>query len=253
METIIDKSKSVFKKFEIKFGYSYIYVYTESQAYKEVIEYLDNNCIYYSEIISVEYSKKDLDNADYLQLWPKFESLNPYEGEWNMYFDEYAPSCGFYTKQHSNLMIRKKEIVNKDIIRSYEGEILVSTKLKNIMEDENLSGVMFRPVFTKQEAEPVAYQLVIENKLSNIHPSTQLTDAIKYKQNEFQSYTVDDDSILYYSKNTFLRGKDFNTTLEYFGDGVYPRPFVIVSQRVRELLLKNKIKGLKFFPIYLVE
>ena len=56
---------------------------------------------------------------------------------------------------------------------------------------------------------------------------------------------------LYYSKSSLETTKDFNCSLEYFGAGAYPRPWIIVSQKVRQLFLKHKAKSARFEPVFL--
>ena len=57
----------------------------------------------------------------------------------------------------------------------------------------------------------------------------------------------------YYSRSSLENAKDFNRSLEYFGAGAYPRPWIIVSQKVRQLFLKNKAKSARFEPVFLIE
>lgn len=47
---------------------------------------------------------------------------------------------------------------------------------------------------------------------------------------------------LFYARENIRAAKDFNITSQYFRIGVFPRPVRTVSQRVRQIVLKNKIK-----------
>jgi hypothetical protein len=245
------KYKNSYRKMEWNDGIAYIWITTNTSEYDEILKELEENDIKVFEDKTIEFSKKDLDNAEYLEINPKFEAINPYE-EYEA-FDEYKKGCGFFTKQIKDLMIRKKDLGKKDILKSYDEEIIVSLRLWEILKNEKLKGLEFRPVYTKGEIEPVAYQVIIGNQLPKLQSKTRMDIAINKPQFGFVSYTMESYDFLYYSHDDFKNAKDFNITTEYFGIGLYPRPLRIVSQKVRQVLLKEKIKGIEFEPIYFEE
>lgn len=247
-----NKYKNVCKEIEWKYGIVYIFINIYTPEYLEIIKELKEKSIEYNEMKIIEYSKDDLDNARYLELNPKYECLNPYESNFGKVFGEYRSGCKFYTNQLMDLEVRKKDIGKKEILRTYEAEeIIVSSRLKEILESYDLESINFRNVYTKGEKDPIAYQIVISNILSNLHPKTKLNIAIDAKQIGFTSYTMKTDELFYYPSSAFRSAKDFNLSSEYFGIGFYPIRLKIVSQNVRQIFLKEKIKGIEFTPIFI--
>ena len=47
--------------------------------------------------------------------------------------------------------------------------------------------------------------------------------------------------ILYYDQKTLDKALDFNLTCEWIGGGRFPNRWIVVSQKVRQIVLKNKL------------
>lgn len=251
-KTFINKYNHACQKVDWSYGVAYIFINTNTTEYSQILEELEEKHIKYQEIKIVEYSKKDLDSAQYLVLNPKYECINPYNDRFGKIIGEYKENCGFYTKQLADLMIREIDLGKRDILRSREGEqIIVSPRLKEILENYDLEGIKFRNVYTKGKKDIIAYQIVISNILPKLHSKTKLNIAIDAQHIGFVSYTMETDGLLYYSSDAFKNVKDFNITSEYFGIGLLPINLKIVSQKVRQLLIKEKIKGIEFTPIFI--
>jgi hypothetical protein len=250
---LIKEYSNSFKRIDWECGVGYIEIYKNDKEYTRFIGQLQRDKIYFSQEFKAEYSKNEIDKSELLVLRLKYQCEMTYNGKYGMFFDEYANGCGVYTKQHSDLQILKRDLGQRDIFRSTENEYLVSIKLKSLIESEKLTGVIFRPVYTKKDNELIAYQMIIENKLPLLHEKTALEIANEDSRCNFMSYIKRREEPLVYEKETQKAIKDFNITSEYFGIGVFPRPIRIVSQKVRQILLKNKIKGIEFEPVFIVD
>lgn len=233
-------------------GIGYIKIYTDLSDYSKLITQLNQDGIYFSEKLKVIYTANELNSAPFLLINLKYVGENTYNGGYGKFFDEHIPGCRFYTKQHSDIQILKKDLAKRDIIRSIENEYLVSIRTKEILENEKVDGLKFRPVYTKKENELIAFQLIIENILPSLHEETRLDIANDDWRYNFKSYTLKQDTSLYFTPEILEKGKDFNITAEYFGIGAFPRPIKIVSQRVRQIIIKNKVKGIEFEPVFII-
>jgi hypothetical protein len=144
-------------------------------------------------------------------------------------------------------------IVDAFFLAVDEGEFSVSRKFKEILEAEMLTGIYFRPVYTIGDDSIIAYQMVCNNILPPVHPLTKLELEAEESVTGFKSYTIESNSPTYYTNKILNVGKDFNRSFEFYGIGIYPRQDVIVSQSVRKLIIKNKIKGIDFEPVFILE
>jgi hypothetical protein len=232
----------------------YIEIFTDRPEYHQIVKELVNKDVDFSEWRLAVYSKIEFDSAEILDIETKFMALNPYgDGDDpGQYYDRRCEKCNIYVDQRTDLMIKKKDLGTRDLLTSWENELLISCKLKAMFESERITGIQFRPVYTKGEVVPVAYQLVVSNVLPPCERYSDLTVNINCSQCGFKSYAAPTDKPLKYPKAIQENILDFNRSSEYFGMGFYPRPIIVMSQRVRQLLIGNKVKGVHFTPIALV-
>lgn len=250
---IEDKYKSVSKNIRWSYGVCYIEIYSDLPEYSMLVEQLQKNDFYYRVQSKIEFSKKELEEAQFLSFNIKHLCENTYTNNFNQYFLEETEGSSVHTIQCNDLEILKSDLGNRDIVNSTENEYIVSNKLKEILEAENFEEVSFRPVYTKKKHEHIAYQIIIGNYLPCLHSKTDLKIGNDDWRYNIRSYIMKEDTVLYYPREILTKAKDFNLSSEYFGTGIFPRPMRVVSQRVRQLFIKNKIKGIDFEPIFLVD
>lgn len=252
-QELILKYKDSFESLSWEDGIGYIEIYRDNNEYSNFIEQLNGDNIYFTQQFKSKYSKKELDESKLLVIKLKYQCEMTYNGQYNKYFGEDYIGCKSYTRQHSDLEILKRDLGKKDILISIENEYIVSPRLKNILDKENLTGLKYRPVYTKKDAELVAYQMIIENRFAPLHQKTTLKVVNNDKICSFNTFIRKREDPLFYSNESIGDAKDFNITSEYFGIGVFPRPVRIVSQRVRQVFLKNRIRGVEFEPVFILD
>lgn len=142
--------------------------------------------------------------------------------------------------------------------------IFVRQETKNILEREKIKGIRFsNPVLHKKNV-PIEnfYQLHIDTILSKGFDSYN-TKTITCKINNEENLNKDT-TLLYcgrikfhhpmiggylFNKNIFDKGLDIVESNEYFGSGRSANRLQIVSKKFKDIVEKNKLKGLSFTPI----
>lgn len=249
----IEKYGNICDKIDWSYGISNIYIQIERPEYLDVKSDLKKLHRYIREIYKNKYCKTDLANAEYLKVDILSELLDsPSENRPDLFYNEWKPGSKIYIDQSKELRIRKGSMGKKDIALSWEEEIIISLQLKKALECEDCSGLLLRPVYISSQSEPVAGQIISTNILPKFSHKTKIFEDMdkRQKQYDFISYNYNLDELLYYPSGAHNLFKDFNYTKEYFGQGFYPRHLLIVSQKVREVFEKYKIKGIDYTPIY---
>lgn len=127
------------------------------------------------------------------------------------------------------------------------GEILISIRVKEVLEKNKVSGISFLPIYSDVKQKQLItthMQLRIDNILPEIFSETQIfyeNGALFYKQG----------TPLVYEEDKRENFKDFNKTSECWG---YPyRPNFIISDKVYKLLKDIKYYAPIIEPIQFVE
>lgn len=142
--------------------------------------------------------------------------------------------------------------------------LFVRQEAKNILEKENIQGIRFsKPVLHKTNLEIEGfYQLHIETVLTKGFDSYNTkTITCKINNEENLNTGVNPDCCgrikfhhpmiggYLFDKTIFHPGVDIAETYEYFGSGGSADKLVMVSKRFKEIVEKNKLKGLSFKPV----
>lgn len=204
------------------------------------------------------YSRGELEKAELFLI-----TITKYAGDgYNLYGTKFVPDnkcmrCGSGEKQASDLIINTKEMRNADIAITYNFEIIISSRLASIFEENKLTGYSLRPIFhfaDKSRPHPGFHQVIINGLLAPLLPQTR----IKRSESEFclscRKNGLYLDSEMYISRAQ-VKFSDFLKTQELFGGkrtrGI-PMPEYVVSHKVYEILKRKKIKKVEFEPIVLV-
>jgi ribosomal protein L37E len=164
--------------------------------------------------------------------------------------------CGLGLVQQSDLIIDKREMGETDIAITYSFEVVISAKLASLIKTHELTGYELRLVHHFQQYEgdePELFQLFCTNVLPPMGRATQFE---KHKScEECGRHGLFLRSQPCYTNDVLMVAKDFNYTFEYFG---VRRPFVshqhiVISPRVYDLFLDNKIKNYAVEPIRFVD
>lgn len=201
---------------------------------------------------SMEYTKKDLDNSDYFELKLGIYGKEDYTEKYQTKFTySYCESCDTYQYlPEGEIYINKTEFRGKDIFTSMNGnnEIIVSDKIKTLIEELNLTGVEFYPAYhynNRLKNDFPVWHMAVTNKLPPMDESVPLRIDDGYCS-VCKKHHVLPLSYLRYSTSALDNACDFNISCESFGNGWYGSPRLIISRRVYEMLKNNKIKGCRF-------
>jgi len=220
--------------------------------------------ISYTEIEYQEFDETELEAADYLHMtaeamWGYPQPEDDYE---KLVFDPSTscPKCGQGAKQVKPFMVKGKPGFDKnDIVAMFwTYELLVTEKLRRLIEDAELTGIEFWPLLkyrggaTSEEIKG-AYQLYFTNELPPMSENTRFEIVPLPRGTQPCSCgklgrNLRGEQMRYRRKD--LKGaKDFNKTSEWLGGGFGTTQWKVVSHRVYELFTKNKIRGVRFEPV----
>ncbi|ASS74438.1 hypothetical protein CIG75_05170 [Tumebacillus algifaecis] len=231
-----------------------LYMYTDLPQFSELMQELqehglDSKCFY-----DKQWSKKEVDDAEFLILGAINECEDPVRSEFDTHFKNHCKKCKAHLEQTSDIKIRRKYVGKWDFYSAYEIRNIVSPRVKEILEREDVPGVAFRPVYTLKVEDPIGWQLIVEHILPPTHPDSNLRYSVNCPVCGLKSYVYSKtDPVAYGPEIRKLALDGFNRSHELFGGVVYPDPITIVPQRIRQLFKEHKIKGAGFAPIVIKE
>lgn len=125
-------------------------------------------------------------------------------------------------------------------------EIIVGERLKRLLEECEISGIKFtnvRDARSKLIADGL-YRMLIQNALPQMSPETMMD---RVECSECHEILISLRSNLVYDKSDLKEAQDFNFSKEVLYDE--SGPCIIVSSKIRDLFIKNKVKSCTFSPI----
>lgn len=252
-------------KYQIEF-----YLYEDNPNFLKTKDDIDKFEIN-PQIVTV-YERSDIETAEWFRAttgqfqYPQPEDdFNYIKSTFNL--DNYCPLCDIGKIQNApfRLKTNPKQYNNQFWGLHWEySAIFVRQLAKNILERENVKGINFsNPILNKTKI-PIDgfYQLHIDttidkgfdsyntktitckiNNEENCHTDLTLKccGRIKFHHPMIGGYLFD--------KNIFNSSFDIVESSEYFGSGGSADKLQIVSRRFKEIVERNKLKGLSFTPI----
>ena len=200
----------------------------------------------------VHYNKSEISNAMFFELKLGIFGREDYTKSFSTeYTDFYCESCDTHQYIPKNdVYINKTEFRGKDIATSMNcnNEIIVSNKMKKLIEEAKLTGVEFYSAHH--------YNNRIKNDYSAWHMSvTSIMPPIDKSMPVFiienychlcKKHHILPLSYVRYKHEELEKSSDFNLSCETFGPGWYGSPKLIISRNVFDLIKQNKIKGCRF-------
>ena len=222
----------------------------------------------FTEVGYNSYDKNDLQSAEFLQmraekLWGYPQPEDDYEGA-SFEDSTRCPRCGQGAKQNRPLLLKGRPgFGRRDIVEMFwTYELLVTPKLRDIIEGTGLSGAEFWPLmkYTRSKtyhAIDGVYQLFVTTDLPPMSTHT------RFEMVEFPSgaekcpcgklgRNLKGEQIVY-SRKALRRARDFNRTHEWLGGGYGTTQQKVVSHKVYNLFSKEKIRGAVFEPVLIEE
>jgi len=141
--------------------------------------------------------------------------------------------------------------INRDILFTEHGELIVSIHALNVFKENKLTGYDTTSVIDKKSGqESDFYFQLITNKLQPLSSQTE------FKKGILGSVLIAEEA--FYDHNILETAADFNRTAEYLGDNTgfpyYHQRLWIVTNKVRNMFLSDFNRNEKeFIPVHLVD
>lgn len=220
--------------------------------------------------IGTIYDKADIKNAEwFIASTGTYQYPQPEDSylEKTFNLENYCKFCGLGRVQNNpfRLKTEPKQIKNQFWGLYWEYfALFVRQETKNILENERIKGIRFsKPLLNRKDFEIDGfYQLHIETILEkgldtyntntitckleneegcNTKKNQKYCGRIKFHHPKIGGYLFD--------KSIFNPDFDIVQSNEFFGSGASANRITIVSKRFKELVERNKLKGLFFTPI----
>ncbi len=227
-----------------------------------------NRAFFYGWQYHRTYNKKELEEAELFQLMVTAF----YSSEGTEYGSVYDNSktcihCGVGRQLVGDLILDLSKLPkNKDFVETLsKDEWIVSEKLMTLILENDIRGATFTKVRDskgRNESASNWYQLKITG------PLVEITIPTKFGINPIDAdirglyhcpkghvLGLNILSELYIKKETYNPQYDIALTRQFVGrqaNLIMPRPFILISPRLRQLLITNNIKGFKTESAYLL-
>lgn len=235
-------------------------LFNDTREYDYLMNELNKLGIEITEQKDNVYSQAEMNTALLLQIVPNSYCgyPQPEDGYLEASFDinTGCKKCSYGRIQNRPLRLHKPRIGENDIFGVWWLTVLViTTKLKNIIEQEKLTGCEIWPIIDhnkKTEFEDL-YQLYISSELPTMSSKTNIIMNYDHKCDLCGRGECFMKGDKIYERSSLKAVKDFNLSKEWFGSclGIWQVPFV--SQRVYRLFQEHDIKGVRFIPVTVVE
>ena len=244
-------------------GLLLIFEIPESRAdFIEVKEFLDTKA---GKIIQVrlDYSKKELTAAAYLQLWlrkysgyPQPETIDVKKLYINYTYDitNFCTNCGSGLIQNDSFYIKKSFNIEKirfgGLYWVYD-TFFITNELCDLLVKEGFTGIEFLPVKNIKTKQPI--DNIVQLKINTVFPTKlkyEVKKVIECKVCNQKRDLIKDGSEITVSKEILKDlDKDFYLSQEFTGDGLLCCRRVLISNRVYKFFNDNKIKNICVEPI----
>lgn len=206
----------------------------------------------YEHTYKMEYTAKELSEANFFEVTFRIYGREDYtESYQTEYSDFYCESCNTHQLvPEGEIYINKTEFRGKDIAVSLKmnNEIIVSDKMKGLIESAGLTGVEFFPAHHYNNRSKNNYPVWRMGVKSVMPPiSREMPVYIMESYCDVcKKHHILPLSYARYMESELLKVSDLNLSCETYGNGWYGSPKLIVSRRFYDLIKENKIKGCKF-------
>lgn len=190
-----------------------------------------------------------------LETWPCFsvrlrhpletEGTKPYD--YGTRYERECPDCTYRENRISELLIDRK-FLHKTKFGCLPPEYFVSDTIKNLIEENGLTGVTFDGTVKDYKGREIdtKHIMKINNVLPPMHETVWWREGAKHCPHQVMYC----DSEYRYDRKTLTEIKDFNLTYEYLNNDHMRE--LVVSNKVRKLFIKNSTRAV-FFPVKIID
>ncbi len=216
----------------------------ESFQYRMITKYLNDKNIKYEIYKGASFSAKELGSIQYFVMLDNGVYDDP--TKFNYIVLEVCPYCLFGRTLKSKLQIlpskiKKHKITFIDMVGIQDPIAIIPTGY--IDHFKECSGITFESVLNPRTKEELGQfvQLKISNILNKANAKTNFVSNGEEGCSHCNIPRVTLYDNLYYDQKTLDAALDFNMSYEWYGGGRFPIRSIIVSQKVRQIVLKNKL------------
>lgn len=224
----------------------------------------------------VYFSEQEIENAEWMYATTgEFQYPQPEDKYKEVTYDitGYCWFCGMGYTQRNPFHLKGdfKQKRSHFLGLHWEFDVIFARPLvKRIFEKEGISGIGYiHPIhYRKKEAIDTVYQLQIKETAPKGMVIKDLQTVTCKKNNEEWKFRNKKDvkrikfcgrvkyhypkrSPILFRKETFQNMPDIYYSHEYFGSGAGAHKLMIVSSKLRDVVLQNQLHGLRFTPIVL--
>src|SRR5690349_20267143 len=93
---------------EVKREYGSLRIYTDKPQHAQLLKEIEEKRLGYNHQLEIEYSKQELDSAEYLAVRPTTRIFDSYGDDPSLFYKPSCETCESYIYQHSDLKVVSK-------------------------------------------------------------------------------------------------------------------------------------------------
>ncbi len=239
-------------------------VYDDNLYFNQIVKLFKKISV--SPTVTCEYSKKELSEAKYLSIWlkrysgyPQPEAIGVKDSYFNYTFDitNFCTNCGSGLVQKDSFYLKKSFNIEKirfgGVYWEYD-TFFITKELQDLFVKEKFTGIEFVPVKNIKTKQIV--DNIVQLKINAVFPAKlkyEVEKVIDCKQCGLKRDVIKMDSELFTPKEALKDlDKDFYLSQEFHGDGLLCCRSVLISNRVYQFFVDNKIKNICAEPVKFV-
>lgn len=223
----------------------------DSTSYRYVMDLAEKCHLNPTVFQTVHYTKTEEERAEYfeMRIHSPLQLEGTDAGDYGTQYSGGCPYCGLGGKPIGDVFVDRK-FIKKYSIGTLYPDIFVTEPIKNLILENNLTGVSFECEVKdyKGREMPKNFVMNIHNVLPTMSDCAWLikNPHIDKRYEKCGHQVVYHRSDAQYEREKLSAALDFNLSHEYVDN--FRLQVIIVSARVRNLFKKNKIQAV-FFPV----
>ena len=219
----------------------------DSEEYRWVKAFIAKNKRYFTadmELFERKFSKSEIDYADFLVL--RVANIVYSSSEYDN-FDYCCEDRCFGIGMNSNMRIESRSMKNKDLGFATDYRFVISERMKELLENNQISNIDYIPVFQKKKDIIVAYQIEPKIVLPPLAVANEWEIYKSCKKSEHHIYDSNYKNQMLIPKSVSTYLMDFNASIEMFSElGAHE---YIISKKMYTILKDAGVRALKCEPV----
>lgn len=262
-----NKEKLLIGNYPLRMSFRQFYISADDPFLKILDKIFEENHWELNKRLERNYSDKELSSCKLLTMRINRVEKGRFEAKLGNKFDlsKSCEICRAGMNISSNLFLNESDIPKKnDISQTYDHQVLISRRIKDSLEKENILGVGFIPIFSSRIKKNLNWFKIHPKKIlppfsgssKGITIENQCTKCHRTGFYGYPTYPIE----LHYDKlnESILKNADIFYTYEFFGyseirkpieDSIISNPLHIFKPKILNIFNDLKIKGLFFEPV----